>query len=154
MIPSSLGALGWCDLGRKEEEREGYKRVAVARALPSVVVRIEEGRPSGADGRAPAHGNGADRWVPRVREGGKGRMRVGWSWAAACWAGPVGLARLAPFYFFFDKTIFSFLFSKTKTKPTQNFSEKIDKILFEKLVQNRTLWHIICQQNKIKYLIL
>ena len=142
-------ALGWSCLRQKREEREGYKRLVVAWALPSAVVRIEEGRPSGADGRAPVRGNGTDGRVPRVREGGKGRMRVGWSWAAACWAGPVGLARPA-FSFFYNKTLFYFLFSKTKTKPNQNFSEKFDKILFEKLVKFRTLWHKASQQNKIK----
>ena len=126
MIPSSLGALGWCDLGQKEEEREGYKRVAVARALPSVVVRIEEGRPSGADGRAPAHGNGADRWVPRIKKGGKGRMRVGWSWAAACWAGPVGLARLL-LLFFFDKTFSIICFSKSKQNQPRTFQKNLIK---------------------------
>ena len=47
-----------------------------------------------------------------------------------------------------------FLISKTRSKPTQKFSEKIDKILFEKLVKYRTLWHLACQQNNSKYLIL
>ena len=123
--------------------------VATVRQFALAVVRIEEGRRRGAGGRAPARGNDADGWGPCVRE----RREGGCGWDGA---GPrlAGLARLGwlgrPTPFFFNKTLFYFLFSKTKTKPNQNFSEKFDKILFEKLVQNRTLWYIACQQNKIK----
>ena len=46
-IPSSLGALGEGFLGQKREEGVGYKRRTVARPLPLVVVRIEEGRSTG-----------------------------------------------------------------------------------------------------------
>ena len=99
----------------------------------------------------------ADMRGPHVSErGGKGARAACWAVvlgrcrASLAWAGlaRAGLARLL--FFFFDKTFSNFYFSKTKTKPPQNISEKFDKILFEKLVKYRTLWHLACRQNKIK----
>ena len=46
----SLGAFWRCGLGQKGEEEEGYKMVATVRQFALAVVRIEEGRPSGAGG--------------------------------------------------------------------------------------------------------
>ena len=52
-------------------------------------------------------------------------------------------------FFFLTNLFLISVFPKQKQNHPKTFQKKIDKILFEKLVKYRTLWHLACQQNKI-----
>ena len=66
-------------------------------------------------------------------------------------SGPVGL--LSSLFFLTNLFLIS-VFPKQKQNHPKTYQKNLIKYFFEKLVKYRTLWHLACQQNDSKYLIL